>query len=63
MRDRSSFPIYKGERNGPFFCLLPQRTGREATMPGIDFDKLRADITMEQVLVTTKHVAIAVIRD
>jgi hypothetical protein len=49
------FPIYrKGTERScfhlPIFPTSLVRLQREQTMPGIDFDSLRRDITMEQVL-------------
>jgi hypothetical protein len=38
------------EGNGTVFLCTEPTTEREQTMPGIDFDKLRREITMEEVL-------------
>jgi len=46
--DRSPFPIYRRERNGP--ASIQPSAERATTMPGIDFNTLRDEITMEQVL-------------
>ena len=49
--DRSRSLLYiERERNGPSFHPASPAAKREKTMPGVDFNRLRSEITMEQVL-------------
>ena len=52
VRGSFPFPIKKRERNGPSFATPSSKPaiGRENAMPGINFDRIRNEITMEQVL-------------
>lgn len=51
-KDRSAFPIEIAGTERSFFYFTPRSTKpqRETIVPGVDFDRLRAEITIEQVL-------------